>query len=425
MKKITFILVLSVLLSLTGCSLFSPSDNLDAVTGVLSAQTSNDDQPGTHLITDDDGEIYPVSSTRFNLSSQQYLENRVTLRGYMTDDGIFSVDGVTVLELLEKENGKASWIEYMNQKVGFKLKYYDNWEVKEFPDVVNFKAPLSEEYPGEDPADIPHDIFIVSVHELDEDETLEMFGETYANDVFGGEKSAFTEAKIGYNQMDALKLEVDTKDDVIFFLGRDELVYELAFMPNEGMSEAYERAFYEMLLEFQLVPFNDSIFEEEAEDPALEEEVAEDAEATEEEEAEVEAAPEEILDEAPLPAVTEYDYSDFSEFESGPYHFKAKYPKPWYYAGKTRPSEGVLHQYSFSDEEVTDENQFAGLDILDTAELPSGTTVELKNGQGAMKYIGSTVHIYVKVGERAYRVQGNREIEEILLKIAGSIEAVE
>jgi len=252
-----------------------------------------------------------------------------------------------------------------------------------------------------------------------------------------------TEEKIGLGQIDALKIEdVVGGYDFSYFVERTGgYFYEILF---DGDSTK-ERTLNEMLTEFQTIPM--TAVEEEADDEEVEAdenelvEETEDDEAAEEEEGDDEVAdePEEEVDEEVDEAdefddepvldptddsLPEFDYDNYSSFESGPYEFRANYPKNWYYAGERAPKDGVLHKYAFSDEEVDDDNEFASLNILDTDTLPTGSVVELPNGQGVMKYVGSDVMIYTKVGNRVYMVEGAKELENILLKIAGSVTSV-
>ena len=130
MKKIA--ILLSMVFIFSACGLFSSTDHKDEITGVLTKQDAFDEYPGSHLLTDEDGEVYALNSTVLNLSSLQYLGNELKVQvEYDEENEVYSASGVSVLAVLEKEDGKANWVGYMNQDFGFKLKYYDNWELLE------------------------------------------------------------------------------------------------------------------------------------------------------------------------------------------------------------------------------------------------------------------------------------------------------
>lgn len=360
MKKIiSFVLTCFAILGLSACSLFSPSDNLTSLTGVLSEQEDGDNYSGTHLITDEDGQIHPANSTAINLSSPQYLGNKVTVRGDENSDGVFVVSGVSVLEVLEKPTGKANWTTYLSQYYGFKTKYYDNWTVTTNGDSVEFAAPSSS-------------TMTVLYFKNDENKPL--------IDFVLDKTATVNDAKVGVDQSAAKKVEFSDKA-VAYLVSRTGFVYEISFTPAGGSGDDDKRTFLEMLQEFQFVPFsNDS--------PAVKT----------------------TVDVVADPVAASIDSSDFDSLESLPYHFTAKYPNGWYYAGFSKPSADVLHSYVFSDEEVNDTNGFASLNVMADNKLKEGTS-----------YSGDEVIISVKVGDRVYQIKGKKELEDILVKIAGSI----
>ena len=441
MKKITLILASAVaaLTIFTGCNLFGPADNLESITGVLSEQEKNDDMAGTHVITTEDGDVYALSSTNLFLSSKQFAGNKVTVRGDVSEDSdIFMVDGVSVLEILEKEGGKANWIEYMNEDLGFKLKYYDDWNADESGmNSVVFTSP------EEDEMDQGTTTFDLIALEQGEDVYADMNDYLEKNGYLNFETA---EEKIGSGQMSAVKIEdASGSSDFSYFVERsDGYFYEILF---DGDTDQ-ERTFKEMLLEFQVIPMTLPEVEiddsEDAEDgePVEEDPLADADTTTDETDADdvvvkVPADRESITDDTNAEAKEEitkkpvfeekdliFDYADYASFESGPYKFTANYPKSWYYAGEKAPEDGVLHKYAFSDEEVDDNNEFASLKIFASSEMPSGSVVQLPNGEGMMKYVGPNVMIYVKLGDRVYGVEGMKELEEILLRIIGSVTPV-
>ena len=428
MKKIA--ILLSMVFLLSACGLFTSTDHKDEITGVLTKQDAFDEYPGSHLLTDEDGEVYALNSTVLNLSSLQYLGNELRVQvEYDEENEVYSASGVSVLEVLEKEDGKANWVGYMNQDFGFKLKYYDNWELLEKDSEARFYSPTIHDLDDEESVDT----ILIRFNPLEGDETLEEFIERNGLDIFGvsnGEEDyLITDAKVGGNQQPGRKWKHKVKSDVHFFLLRDIYVYQVSFYSFEDLLEN-EAAFYEMLLEFQFVPFSDGGG---SETPPDDDEITVTPDTADTDDNDDDDTNDE-LQEPDVPeadalesdALETYDYSSFSEFESLPYHFVAKYPASWYYSGESGSADGVMHVYAFSDESVTDENQFASLQVL-SSERPNGLSqYTLSNGKKAYKQTsGSTFKVYVEVDDQLYLVEGLKEHQAMLEQIAASITHVE
>jgi hypothetical protein len=431
MKKLSILMgvVMSSVILLSGCNLFGLAGTVDEVTGILEKQDSTDEQSGTHLITDEDGEVYALNSTALNLSSQQYIGNIVKVNvGYDKENEVYSVTGVSVVEVLEKDGGKSNWISYMNQDVGFSWKFYDNWDVIESDTSVKLLAPTQlegVELDEDTSIGLTPDTVLVERRERGEDKTFDEFIEFNGLGLFGrnaAEDYNVSEAKVGANMQSAIKWDLKAGTDVHYFLERDNYIYNISFYALEaGGDDSNLRAFHEMLLEFKFVPFEGAeelpIAEDEIEEDDTPSEPIFEPEELMEDEPEAEAAPVSSLE-------NDHDYSSYSEFESLPYHFAAKYPASWYYSGASGTEDGVLHKYGFSDEAVTDENEFASLKVL-SGGIPNGHSLDLPNGMGRKVYDLPMVTIYVEIEDILYSAEGPKEIEETLIQIISSITPVE
>jgi len=409
MKKI--LAILALVLTISGCTLFSPTKDVDSLTGILSKQDANDTYQGTHLLMEEDGVENPLSSTALNLSSPQYLGNKVTVQGGVDKEtGVFGVTGVTVLEVLEKEEGAVKWVEYMNQEMGFKWKYYDNWAVSE---IKKETRDLFEIY--ELAFALNKDSVIVNrfVNPGEHGDVPDYWTKNFTADI---NDYSVSEVKIGANQNSAKEYQYGK--EVHYTLKRDKDLYAISFIPSDGSTEN-DNIFKEMLAEFQFVPFASVEAGVGTEAGADETIPAEDAIA----------APDDGIPEVygweGVTAEESYDYSDYSEFESLPYKFKAKYPSDWYYSGTTGTGD-VLHRYDFSDQPVTDTNIFASLEVLSSDSQPSGQKRQVLNGSGfaTVKYQGDEVYFYLKIGDRVYSVHGKKELESSLEMVLDSITEV-
>jgi len=400
MKKI--IALLATVLVISGCTLFSQTKDIDSLTGVLSDQDSNDIYQGTHLLTEENGTENPLTSTALNLSSPQYLGNKVTVQGKIDETtDVFEVTGVSVLEVLEKEEGDVKWVEYMDQKMGFKWKYYDSWEIVDLSEDQNLESKKEIQFLAPPNSVSGHDTVLVDKFESSSVPEI-------LNQVIGDNAESYfqSDVKVGANQNSAKKYLVAETGVELYLLTRENFIYVISFWPLENIkAEDNKKVFYEMLAEFQFVPFatvEAGVKAEADSDEAIEAETSTET-AEEESVAAVDGS---------IPVDEAYDYSDYSEFESLPYKFKAKYPSGWYYAGTTGSGD-ILHRYDFSDQPVTDENKFASLEDLSTTMPPT-----------AKKYLGTEVYFYVKAGDRVYSVHGKKELEATLQTISASITPV-
>lgn len=436
MKKIASIFVASIvailgIFSFTGCSLFGPTDENTSLTGVLTEQVSNDGYPGTHLITDDSGGIHAVSSTMIALSSQQYIGNKVTVRGKDdSETGIFMADSVAVDEILEKATGKANWTTYMNQELGFRWKYYDDWGVAENETGVVFMSPLKE-------GDTISDMSIsVTLLENADKKPLDQFV-TESVKASGREMSAVvSDAKVGIEQYPAKKVLSKNEDGLTeteYFLARDAFIQSILFYPNKA--DVSENTFNEMMLEFTFVPMVGST---ETTTPIDGGDNDNDVNILNQTDSDADntvtgttgstvTGPATGSTSTGSTVTVSADYSTYADFESGPYFFSGKYPKSWYYSGEKGKEEGVLHIYKFSNEKMEDDTNtkvLAVLNVLSTSALPSGNKISLPNGEAVKQTKLGDEYVFVKVGDRVYSVQGSQEMASVIESIAGSIKEI-
>jgi hypothetical protein len=80
-----------------------------------------------------------------NLSGDEYLSNRVKALGMTnTTDDVFEITGISVEEILSKNTKQNKPVEYKDTDAGFRMTYFDNWEVETTAEnTVVFTAPLA------------------------------------------------------------------------------------------------------------------------------------------------------------------------------------------------------------------------------------------------------------------------------------------
>lgn len=382
MRKLTFLL--SFILLLSACSFdnaFKDDPDLTTITGILQEQKTGDTYDGTHLLVGEDKEITALRSLSFNLSGEQYLNNEVQLVGFLnTDDEVFEVSGISVLEVLDSNKNDAAAKIHKNTDLGFEIKYYDDWILEENEN-VNF---ISEE---EDVVEISQIPFVVPG--VADPADIKGFLTEYIKAEFpqAGDVSKIMR-KVGVDNLDAAMIE-GGMGTINYFFYRDNFVYSVGFIPADKEMMDNKLIYEEMVNSFRFTGF--TVDEEEA----------------------VEEETEEISVDSDM---------EFTSFESLPYKFRAKYPDDWYYAGNSGSGD-LLHHYSFSDEAVTEENVLISLDVISSA-LPAGKSITVGANKAVRVDSNGKISIYLTVVGQNYRVVGEKEYEKIILAIAGSIVSI-
>jgi len=420
MKKITLVVfaILS-LLSLSACTLFSKEGASDTLTGILSEQSYGDEYNGTHLITNDDGDVYAVNSTILNLSSSEYIGNKVKVQvEYDKTDDVYGVKGVSVLEVLNGYSGVPELVEYMNENLGIKLKYYNNFELTNDPDGIRITAPASDAI--DSPTALKADAFTVVRYTGTSDGFLQKF--SLSADDFDVKDSI-----IGDDQLEAKTYSRINGDTTYVVFERSPYVYVISFSKTSTK-------FYEVLNSFRFVPINENAMVEGTVSGTSTTEVVPTTEttsagSTSTTSTAVVAPPSLIIEDTGSSAGSSisaktYDFTGFSDFQSSAYGFKAKYPTRWYYDGTYRDT-GALAQYRFADAPIDETNSFGSLKLLSDTSLPSGTKMTFPNGNGVKILSGDQVKFYVQMDGHIYLVEGSSDKADMFEMIAASITKAE
>lgn len=400
MKKILGIVsVFFALMMFSACGVkdgFKSDPDLKSLTGLLVEQKTTDKENGTHFLIDENNEKIAIRSLTINLSSDEYLNNKIQATALLDDaDNVYEITGISVLEILSDKTTQHKLVEYKNTEEGFKLKYFDDWNVdnSKSGDVV-FRAPLktgsktSAEIIIEQ---IPFSYEPKVAENGSSDSPLEAYFESLGQKI---EQNQFN--KIGIDAMDAVKLSKD--DFITYHLYRSGIIYKITFIPADPINNTDENIFNEMLAEFQFIPFGG--------EEMLNEENGNDGDSLELE--------------SDLPVLN----MELTSFESLPYFFSGKYPAKWYYAGVRVNKDGVLHHYGFSNETINETNEIVSLDVL-AGSIPNGTKMAL-DGKEFVTVISTNEYIiYTTVNGQNYRISGPKEYEDLILVMAASIEQIE
>lgn len=428
MKKILSIIALGLItVGLIACSLsetLKGNSEIANLSGILTEQKPDDEYMGTHLITDDSGNVTPLRSVKINLSNDSYLGNKVQVIGKMNEtDKVFEVSGISVLQIVMQDQTKSELTEYQNVELGFKLKYYSDWTKAETATSVTFAAPKAIDSIDSDKVVISQIAYkfipevaaepittkdangldTVVAPDMSRDALLAYFSDNFPN--IANVTSLIR--KLGVDGLNTVK--VDNGDDSTYFLYRNGFIYKIAFIASKtNFVVENKTSFNQMATEFRFIGFGaddsgntgDALIEEPIDSQSSNEEINKKVEEV-------------LLD------VTN---KKMISFDSLPYHFSAAYPSDWYYAGVKGTTGGVLHHYGFSDVAVENGNELIGLDVTTNAK-PAGSAVS-GLADAVSQTSGDKFTIFITVDKQNYKISGNVQYKDIIMAMAQSIRAI-
>jgi len=389
---VSFLLISSFLFY--GCNVTSFfKDDADVVTkvGILNDKPSNSTVGGTHILVDDKNNVTPLRSLVLNLGSNEYLNNKVQLMGFMnTKDDVFEVSGVSVLEVLSKDKNDKNLVSYKNTDLGFEMNYPKDWQLEDLGDSITITAPtLKNATVGKpDMVTILQTPFVFDPVAPNKDSVKDALF-AYAEKNLPQIKDPATSLnKIGEDMLDALRIVRDTNEDV--YLYRNGLVYQISFVAGNPSVDENRNSYNNILSSFKFTGFTSDI--------------PDSGNLTDNSQVSGENMP--VLD------------MKFSVFESLPFKFKGEYPAKWYYSGGKSPMPESSYHYSFTD--TADGAELIGLDIL-PSEAPPGKKLKIGSFEGIEIDNVDQVSIYVKVDKRTILLSGNKQYRDIILLMSSKI----
>lgn len=401
MKKILKLFgTVFVVIGLSACGLgngFQDGPSTNSVVGILNEQTSIDKESGTHFLVDESGKKTAVRSLTINLSGDEYLSNRVKALGMTnTTDDVFEITGISVEEILSKNTKQNKPVEYKDTDAGFRMTYFDNWEVETTAEnTVVFTAPLATNAKSAAVVTVSQEQFVYDPEANAEGNVtppLEAYFATLNN---GKTLDKSQILKIGADKMDALKKTENGKTS--YTLYRSGLIYHLTFTSASPVEADDESTFNKMIADFQFISMDE---EEDNLLPGSQAEKIRDAEE-----------------------VSKIDM-DMTTFESLPYQFSGQYPAKWYYSGvKSTTDSTILHHYGFSDEASTTK-ELISLDVLANG-IPSGGRKLVVNGKNLDIFDGVSYTVYTTLKARNFRISGPSAYKDLIQYMATNLLSVE
>jgi len=304
-------------------------------------------------------------------------------------------------------------VDYMSETLGFKLKYYNNFELTNDPDGIKITAPASDAI--DSPTALKADVFTIVRYTGTTDGFLEKFS-LFAKDF------DVKDSIIGDDQLQAKTYTRIGGDATYVVFERAPYVYVISF-------DKTSTKFYEVLNSFRFVPMTEGgIVSGNEVVPTTDGTTTGDVIPTV-------VTPAVVTPSSTSTATTSttapasiagktYDFTGFSDFQSSAYGFKAKYPTRWYYDGTYRDT-GALAQYRFADAPIDESTPFGSLKLLSDTSLPSGTKMTFPNGNGVKVLSGDQVRFYVQMDGRIYLVEGSSDKADMFEMVAASITKAE
>jgi len=278
---------------LTGCQIFSakqpeptgvdqvPQDRrIGTIQSLGGISTSNQ---GTDILTMDDGSTILLKSAAVNLDDEKYSGKKVEVSGvltYTTDKKqIMEVESIDVLgdetTPTQQTASIPTWRDYVNESLGFQVKYRDDFTVIENGQTVTFTRPLSPEAlmsatqeqtapssPASDSASSSSLERIAQGHQITVAVTPHGAGETLLKDFLNLNNddsstllaAGITKSKIGLDGIDAYK-EVDSHAEnlVAFSFDVGSNFYKISYKGgNDSQNLEDQTVFYNFLGSFKL-----------------------------------------------------------------------------------------------------------------------------------------------------------------------------
>jgi len=373
-----------------GSGFFKDDADITSKVGILKDRLSDASYGGTHILVDEDNKTTPLRSLVLNLGSNEYLNNKVQVMGFMnTKDDVFEVSGVSVMEVLSKDKTSKDLVSYKNTDLGFEINYPNDWGLEDLGDSILLTAPaLKNETAGRpDSVSILQTPFVfdpVAPNKDSIDDALFAYAEKNLSNVQDPAKYL---NKIGEDMLDALKISRDSNEDV--YLYRNGLIYQISFVAGNPPISENKSAYKNILSSFKFTGFTSEI-----------------SDSGENDEGET------------MPTVD----MKFSVFESIPFHFKGEYPAKWYYSGEKASMQGSSYHYSFT--ETADSEELIGLDIV-SGEIPSGKKLKLGSFECVEIDKGDQIGIYVKVDKAMFFLSGNKQYRDIILLMSSKISSTQ
>lgn len=435
MKKLLFIFLTIFVVS--GCSFnddkFTDEAKMDKFSGILSENPAKIQKPedpfiSTHILTTDEDSIIPLSCLAFNLSDPLYLGNKVQVIGVMDDQtNIFQVTSISVLERITTyDYTKPKLTTYKNNKLGFEIQYLNNWNYIEMEKKVIFSAPqefgtlaeLNQSEPSRMIIEQIDYVYEPSVFEMDENPNPL---KNYISLNFPLVDSIDDNiSKIGTDLLDAVKFSGQGSFD--YYIYRPDYIYKISYVSASSPDNDFENDFNEMLSKFRFIPISDI--------PSGNSEIKEsiDNETIEDIDSDMTEKDDSLSNNDSSSSQNDsYNYVEptdkFSTFEAVAFNFKADYPAKWYYEA-TQSSSDSLRHYSFSQKPLEESVESYGLDLY-KGEVPKVDFITVNGTRLFKTSSGSTVSYFIEVDGKNYKISGDKEFEEFIIKTALSIQSIE
>lgn len=391
-----------------GCSSGVDTNSVTTMNGMIAPVTNDSSFSGTHTLSTEGGLEIALKSPSLNLSSSKYKGKVVEVVGKYDKTGVLIVSTVSIpvdkecltdngdvsSECVDDSNSVGGQT-YSDTDFGFSIKYADDWTFVNGSNIT-FYPP---EY-VDDSSDV--DSIQVSKFEFQSDSgtnSLDVLTALFDRDFAEmGSVEDFL-VKIGPDSLDALQIKNSESTSYYTYRNGEGLVYDISFVPSLTDSRTKnEVAFKQAVNSFKFLAYTVPVNNSESDVNLKESSMSEDK----------------LLE----------DDSEYTYFESLPYHFSARYPTDWYYAGSFKSGTQILHHYGFSDESVTQDNELISMDVI-SGDIKKGTKLNIGNEAYRVSEPNGRVGIYVVVGDRHFHLTSPTKYESVMTSIASSITSSE
>jgi len=451
---------------------------LDRRIGTLqSLGTVSTNSQGTDILTMDDGSTVLLKSLAIHLDDPKYLGKRVEVSGiltYSTDKTqVMEVQSIDVLEnttaATQQLSATPTWRDYVNENLGFRVKYRDDFMSNENGPTITFTRPLSQQALAAMMAMTQQSSGsqqMVQSHVINITVTPRAAGKSIAKDFLNLNNdntstllaAGITKSKIGLDGIDAYKqVDPQSHDLVSFSFDDGNNFYKISYQGGDDSQNLEDQTvFYDFLGSFKLSNGSMSSTQESGTSvssdvtpttpdptpspvvtPPTPSPVSSPVPAPSPTPAATQVVdptpapvptPAPTTTPTPTPAPTTTDsgtqetMAGYSAFTSSGYKFSLQYPKSWYYGQTTATDSDVVRRYDFGKDPVDTTPGNVNLDIV-SGSIPAGETKTLNGKTIIQTGTGATdIYYYKGANGRVYRVSGPSSMQSSLLNMITTIQ---
>ncbi len=396
--------------------------------GFLKSLGSVPGQQGTHILQQTQDETLFLKSVAINLGDEKYINKYVEVRGVVskTETGkdlmeVMTIDVLTEIEVPQTQE-VLSFETVTNDTYGIRLKVRSDFVQNDEDKILSFIRELKDENPTQEVSQETSEktkkqmMFQISYPADAEGKTLQQYLKITKEDNASLSAIGLAKTVVGAETLIGFKRNELGKET--YFLDVNQKITKVVLdFGSEQLTPVDKNILYEMLASLTFGVSTPATQETLTQESALTSTVEIDDSLEKTASAEVKKIVE--------PEVVEFNTQElekYNTFKSESFNFSLMYPKNLYFGSAKSEEKDVIRRYDFGYKPLEEQPASLHFDLI-SGDLPSGTSINV-NGKSAVKVLnGDGVTLYLKgAGSRVYRFAGASGDEQILIKMAGTLQ---